>query len=77
MGLGKEYRKEQQALKGAALFYLALEQSGGKKLGGANEIIKAAFKDLGVLAVDVHQYIAENRSDLEEILSKRKRDLSR
>jgi len=72
VGIGKAYRKENQTLRGAALFYLALEKNGGHKLGGANEIMKAAFRDLGVTDSQVEKYIEENRAELEEILARRK-----
>ena len=71
MGTGKEYRKEYKGIKGAALFYLAFEQSGAEKLGGAKEIIKAAFRDLGVTKQEVEQYIRENHETLREILASR------
>jgi len=71
VGTGKEYRKEAQGLKGAALFYLSLKKGGSRKLAGAKTIIKATFKDLGVTTPDVEKYIARNRAALEDILEKR------
>ena len=71
MGTGKEYQKETQNLKGAALFYMSLKKGGTRKLAGAKTIIKATFKDLGVTTPEVERYIVRNRAALEEILEKR------
>ncbi|MCB9475677.1 MAG: hypothetical protein H6684_16915 [Deltaproteobacteria bacterium] len=70
MATGKDYRKS-EPLKGAALFYMTLEQTGMTKAGGAKEIMEATFADLGVTEDDVMAYIAENRADLEAELASR------
>jgi hypothetical protein len=73
VGTGKQYRKEKQnPLGAAALFYLALEQSGIQKMGGAREIIRATLADLGVSEGDVLRYIEDHRPVLEETLARRK-----
>ncbi len=70
MSTGKSYKKD-SPIQGAALFIMSLEQNGVKKLGGAKEIIRDTFKELGVTEDQVYQYIKENRDDLEKLLASR------
>ncbi|MCZ7585013.1 MAG: hypothetical protein M5R36_17725 [Deltaproteobacteria bacterium] len=71
MAVGKDYRKERDSVRGAALFYLTLMRNGAAKLGGAKQMIKATFRDLGVTAEAVEAYIDAHRDDLETELSAR------
>jgi hypothetical protein len=70
MPTGKNYKKE-PSIQGAALFVLSLERDGMKKLGGAREIIRDTFKELGVTEDQVYQHIKENRAELEKLLADR------
>ncbi len=70
MPTGKNYKKE-PSIQGAALFLLSLEQDGLKKLGGARDIIRDTFKELGVTEDQVYQHIKENHAELEKLLAER------
>lgn len=72
MTTGKEY-KSNRSIEGAALFVLTLERSGARRIGGADDIVKATLRDLGVTIDEVSAYIQTNRPALEAKLDERSR----
>ncbi len=72
MTTGKEY-KSNRSIEGAALFVLTLERSGARRIGGADDIVQATLRDLGVTVDEVTAYIQTNRPALEAKLDERSR----
>ncbi len=72
MAIGKDY-KSNRSIEGAALFVLTLERSGARRIGGADDIVQATLRDLGVTTEELEAYISTNRAALEAKLDERSR----